>query len=97
MKIGILKEILNNESRVAAIPSTIKQYINVGFEVFVESGSGIQSLIPDKDYTNVGAKIVDSASDIFSACDMILKVNSPTNDEISKIKDGTIFISFFKQ
>mgnify|MGYP001461873560 FL=1 len=96
MKIGIPKEILTNETRVAAIPSTIKQYINAGFEVFVESKTGIKSLISDNDYSNAGAKIVNKASDIFSNCDIILKVNSPTNDELRMLKDGSIYISFFQ-
>ena len=96
MKLGIPKEILNNETRVAAIPLTIKQYINAGFEVLVETGAGTKSLISDNDYINAGAKIVDSSTDLFLNSDMILKVNSPTDDEINKIKDGSIFISFFQ-
>ena len=96
MKIGIPKEVLINETRVSAIPSTVKQYINAGFEVLVESETGIKSLISDNDYTNAGAKIVHSADEIFLTCDLILKVNSPTDDEINKIKDGSMFISFFQ-
>ena len=96
MKLGIPKEILTNETRVAAIPLTIKQYINAGFEVLVETGAGTKSLISDNDYINAGAKIVDSSTDLFLNSDMILKVNSPTDDEINKIKDGSIFISFFQ-
>ena len=88
MKLGIPKEILTNETRVAAIPLTIKQYINAGFEVLIETGAGTKSLISDNDYINAGAKIVDSSTDLFLNSDMILKVKNYTGS-----KDGCIKLS----
>ena len=96
MIIGIPKEIIKGETRVAAIPSTVKQFIAVGFSVIVESNAGLGSQIPDSDFENVGAKIVTSSSEVFNQSDIILKVNSPTNEEIPMIKDNSSYLSFFQ-
>ena len=96
MILGIPKEILDNESRVAAIPATIKQYIAAGFDVKVQSGAGEDAQISDTDFKEAGAEILADAAGIYSVSDMILKVNSPTDDEIGMIKDGSSYISFFQ-
>ena len=96
MILGIPKEILENETRVAAIPATVKQYISAGFEVKIESGAGLKSQISDDEFKVAGAEILSDASSVYSSSDMILKVNSPTNDELLMIKDGSSYISFFQ-
>ena len=82
MILGIPKEILDNESRVAAIPATVKQYVAAGFDVKVQSGAGADAQISDADFKEAGAEVLADAAAIYSASDMILKVNSPTDDEI---------------
>ena len=96
MILGIPKETLNNETRVAAIPATIKQYISAGFDVKVETGAGSASQISDSDFRDVGAEILPDATSIYSQSDMVLKVNSPTDNEIEMIKNGSSYISFFQ-
>ena len=96
MILGIPKEILDNESRVAAIPATVKQYVAAGFDVKVQSGAGADAQISDADFKEAGAEVLADADAIYSASDMILKVNSPTDDEIDMIKDGSSYISFFQ-
>lgn len=96
MILGIPKEILENETRVAVIPATVKQYISAGFDVKIESGAGLKSLITDNDFKEAGAEILPDASSVFNSSDMILKVNSPTDDELAMIKDGSSYISFFQ-
>ena len=96
MILGIPKEILENETRVAVIPATVKQYISAGFDVKIETGAGLKSQITDNDFKEAGAEILSDASSVFSSSDMILKVNSPTDDELSMIKDGSSYISFFQ-
>ena len=96
MILGIPKEILENETRVAAIPATVKQYISAGFDVKIESGAGLKSQITDNDFKDAGAEILSDASSVFNSSDMILKVNSPTDDELAMIKDGSSYISFFQ-
>lgn len=96
MILGIPKEILDNETRVAAIPATVKQFIATGFTVKVQSGAGVRSEISDAQYKDAGAEIVAMDSDVYRGSDMILKVNSPTAEEIPMIKDGSSYISFFQ-
>ena len=96
MILGIPKEILENETRVAAIPATVRQFIAAGFNVKVESGAGEKSQISNEDFKDSGAEIMPDAHSVFSGSDMILKVNSPTDDEIELIKDGSSYISFFQ-
>ena len=96
MILGIPNEIIKNETRVAVIPATVKQFISAGFTVKIESGAGISSQILDQDFKDVGAEILSSASEIFNQADMILKVNSPTTEEIQMIKEGSSYLSFFQ-
>lgn len=96
MILGIPAETLNNESRVAAIPASIRQYISAGFSVIVQSGAGNPSQISDQDFKDAGAEILPDAESVYNKSDMILKVNSPTEEEINMIKHGSSYISFFQ-
>ena len=96
MILGVPKEVLANETRVAVIPATVKQYISAGLSVVVESGAGDKSLISDNEFREAGAEIIDDAASVYSKSDMILKVSSPTGDELELIKDGSSYISFFQ-
>lgn len=102
MKIGVPKEIIPQERRVALIPESIKRIIKKGFEVQVESGAGELSLIPDAEYEKAGAKIVPSAEAIYSDCEIILKVQKPVQnsktgiDEADLIKEGGFLIAFLQ-
>ena len=96
MILGVPKETLTNETRVAVIPATVKQLTSAGFDIIVESNAGKLSQISDADYIESGAKIVNSASDIFQKSDMILKVNSPSEVELSMLKENSAYISFFQ-
>ena len=96
MILGIPKEILDNETRVAVIPATVKQFVSSGFSVKIESNAGIASQISNSDFKQAGAEILESASEIFNQSDMILKVNSPTDEEIQMIKNDSSYLSFFQ-
>ena len=96
MILGIPKETIQNETRVAVIPATVKQFVSAGFTVKIETNAGLDSQISDSDFKEAGAEILLSASEIFNQSDMILKVNSPTNEEIQMIKDGSAYLSFFQ-
>ena len=78
MILGIPKEVAKNETRVAVIPATVKQFVSAGFTVKVETNAGKLSQISDSDFKNAGAEILSSATEIFNQSDMILKVDSPT-------------------
>ncbi len=93
MQIGIVKETVANESRVAASPSSIVQLIKLNFSVVVESGAGVAASFSDEAYEEAGAKI-NSANDVWQS-DILLKVNPPEDPEIKKIKSGATIIGFF--
>ena len=99
MIIGVPKELMEGENRVAAIPATVKEYIKKGMEVCVESGAGNGSFISDEEYKNSGAQIV-SKDELYQKSDIIIKVNSPIiNDSINEcdnIKEGSTFVSFLQ-
>ena len=99
MKIGVPKEIVPQERRVAIIPESIKRIVKKGFEVSVEAGAGEFALIPDGEYEKAGAKIVPSADALYGGSDVILKVQKPVlnsrlnKDEVEMMKEGAILIA----
>ena len=94
MKIGILKEHKSGEKRVAIVPSTVSALSKKGYEFFLVSDSGLLSNYFDNDYKEAGAKIV-SQNEVFD-CDIICKVNAPSDEEMSLLKPGTLFISLLQ-
>jgi len=92
MKIGIAKETRPGEKRVAASAETVKKFIQLGFDVAIESGAGLSASITDDAFKAAGASIVKTAKDAFGDADIALKVRKPTEDEIKLIKKGTILV-----
>ncbi|AXF75915.1 Re/Si-specific NAD(P)(+) transhydrogenase subunit alpha [Erwinia tracheiphila] len=92
MLIGITKERLPNEARVAATPKTVEQLLALGFEVTIESGAGKLANFEDAAYLAAGATISDDTS-IWQS-EIIMKVNAPADDEIARIREGSLLISF---
>ncbi|GIL16263.1 MAG: NAD(P) transhydrogenase subunit alpha [Oligoflexia bacterium] len=94
MKVGIPREILATESRVAATPKTVQRLKKQGFDVYIESKAGDQSSYSDKEYQEAGATILSSASALYEAADIILKVQPLTKGEINLVKSGTLVASY---
>jgi H+-translocating NAD(P) transhydrogenase subunit alpha len=92
MKIGVLKETKGHETRVALTPDVVKQVIKKGFEVCVETGAGDLAAISDADFQEAGAQVCSKAE--ASQSDVVLKVNSFTEEEVAGLKEGGICISF---
>ncbi|WP_447073246.1 Re/Si-specific NAD(P)(+) transhydrogenase subunit alpha [Vibrio alginolyticus] len=98
MQIGVPKEILAGESRVAASPKSVEQLIKLGFDVAIESQAGVLASFDDAAYEAAGAKIV-SSEEVW-ASGLILKVNAPIVDdeqgidEIALLQDGATLVSF---
>ena len=92
MYIGIPRESLAGEARVAATPATVKQLLKLGFEVLVEENAGSMANFSDAEFSEAGAKVV-SAADVWSS-PLIYKVNAPSNAEIAKLKEGTTLVSY---
>jgi NAD(P) transhydrogenase subunit alpha len=91
MIIGIPRESLPGETRVAATPQTVGQLIKLGYEVVVETGAGAASSFSDEAFTEAGAG-VGSAEQAWTA-DVVLKVNAPDDAEIASLRDGATLIS----
>ncbi len=92
MKIGIPRESISDETRVAATPNTVKQLIKLGFDISVESGAGEKASFTDEAYLAAGAEVTDGET-VWKS-DLIYKLNSPNDEEIAKIKEGATLVSF---
>src|SRR3954466_10634896 len=91
MIIGIPRESLPGETRVAATPQTVGQLIKLGYEVVVETGAGAASSFADAAFTDAGAAV--GAAEQVWAADVVLKVNAPNDEEIAALRDGATLIS----
>ena len=96
MIVGVLKEVLDGENRVAVTPQTVKDLLKSGLEVHIQAGAGESSFITDSDYENSGARIIADASSILSNSDLTIKVATATLDEIDQLKNGSAYISFIQ-
>ncbi|PLV60974.1 Re/Si-specific NAD(P)(+) transhydrogenase subunit alpha [Erwinia sp. B116] len=92
MLIGITKERLSDEARVAATPKTVEQLRLLGFSVAVERDAGKLASFEDAAFVAAGASIVDSAA-VWQS-DIVLKVNAPTDEEIALSRAGSTLVSF---
>jgi alanine dehydrogenase len=77
MRIGVPKEIKNNEFRVGLVPASVRELVNHGHDVYVETNAGIGIGMSDNDYTSVGATILADAKSVFETAEMIVKVKEP--------------------
>ena len=94
MIIGIPKEIKNNEFRVSATASGVHAYVASGHTVLVEKNAGTGSGISDADYIAAGAKIIDSADEIWQKAEMIQKVKEPIEIEYERMRKGQILYTY---
>ncbi len=94
MKVGIPSEIFPNELRVAATPKTVKRLQKQGFEVYIQHNAGVKANISDKDFEEAGAKIVNTAAEIYGNSDIVLKVKEPSVDEVALMKEGLVMLSY---
>src|SRR5690606_32180891 len=95
MIIGVPKEIKANENRVALVPAGSDALVNAGHTVLVERGAGVGSGFDDEAYERTGATIVDSAEEVWSRAEMIVKVKEPIEPEWPLMRDGQIIFTFF--
>jgi len=94
MRIGVPREIYEGECRVATTPDVVTQLTKLGFDVAVESGAGTKSSYSDQAYRDVGCEVIDSASELWSKSDIVLKVRGPEGDEKSLLRSDQTLISF---
>ncbi len=100
MLIGIPKEIMLKENRVAALPETIEKFKKLGFDVIVETKAGTGAFTDDEAYQKAGARIAADAAEVFDKADIILKVKEPlfntqfNKHEIDMLKENQMLITF---
>lgn len=94
MKIGIPKEIKNNENRVGIVPGGVAQLVQDGHEVFVQSQAGQGINLTDADFENAGAQILPTLEAVFEQAEMIIKVKEPQPQEIALLKPHHLLYTY---
>ena len=95
MKIGIPKEIKNNENRVGATPAGVKELVAHGHTVYVQHTAGEGSGFADEEYAKAGAEILPTIEDVYAAAEMIIKVKEPIAPEYPLIREGQVLFTYF--
>ena len=95
MRIGIPKEIKNNESRVGMTPAGVAELVRHGHEVFVQHTAGEGSGFSDEAYTKAGANILPTIEETYEIADMIVKVKEPIEPEYKLVKPGQVLFTYF--
>lgn len=95
MKVGIPKEIKNNENRVGMTPAGVAELVRRGHEVSVQHTAGEGSGFADDDYVKAGAKILPTIEAVYSECDMIVKVKEPIEPEYKLVRPEQLLFTYF--
>ena len=94
MKVGVPKEIKVLEYRVGMIPSGVKELVNEGHEVFVETDAGMGIGMTDQDYIDAGASILSTPEEVFDISELIIKVKEPQLNECEMLKTGQVLFTY---
>lgn len=94
MKVGIPAEVKNNEFRVAITPAGVHELVRNGHEVLVQRAAGTGSAIPDEDFQAAGARILNSADDVWATGELILKVKEPVASEYHRMRGGQVVFTY---
>ncbi len=94
MKIGIPREVKDNEYRVAITPSGVHELVRAGHDVVVEHDAGVGSSIPDDDFVAAGAKILPTADDVWGEAGLVLKVKEPVPQEYHRMRRGQTLFTY---
>lgn len=94
MRVGVPKELKDNEYRVAITPAGVRELVVHGHSVLIERGAGLGSAIPDADFEKAGASIVPDADTVFADADMVLKVKEPIPEEFPRLREGLLLFTY---
>jgi alanine dehydrogenase len=94
VRIGVPKEVKNNEYRVAITPIGVHELVAHGHDVYVEKDAGVGSQIDDEEYVASGATIVDTADDAWGEAEMVLKVKEPIAEEYDRMREGQVLFTY---
>ncbi|MCO5176631.1 MAG: Re/Si-specific NAD(P)(+) transhydrogenase subunit alpha [Thermomicrobiales bacterium] len=94
--IGVPKEIVENERRVALIPDAVKKFVAAGHSVLIQSGAGLEAAYTDDAYTAAGGTIVPDAAAVFGKADLILKIQKPEPNEVAMLRNSTTLLAMLQ-
>jgi alanine dehydrogenase len=94
MKIGVPKEVKIHEYRVGLVPAGVRELVDAGHSVLVQSGAGAGIGFDDSNYQSAGAGIAQKAEDIFGTCDLIVKVKEPQLTECQQLRKGQTLFTY---
>ncbi len=94
MRIAVPKEIKNHEYRVGLTPASVRELVNHGHEVWVQTGAGTAIGLPDEQYVAAGARMVADAAEAFARGEMVVKVKEPQPSEIAMLREGQLLYTY---
>lgn len=94
VKVGIPREVKNNEFRVAITPAGVHELVRHGHQVVVEQNAGAGSSITDEEYVGAGARILPTADEVWAAADLVLKVKEPVAEEYHRLRKGQTLFTY---
>lgn len=94
MKIGVPKEVKDNESRIGMVPSGVREVVDAGHTVYVEKGGGDSSGFADEEYVAAGAEILPDADAVWGAADLVVKVKEPIAEEYPRMRPGQYLFTY---
>src|SRR5918994_357999 len=94
VKVGIPSEVKNNEFRVGVTPVGVNELVRRGHDVLIQKGAGLGSSITDEEFVSQGAKILDSADDVWGEAEMVLKVKEPVAEEYHRMAEGQVLFTY---
>jgi alanine dehydrogenase len=94
MRVGVPRELKDNEYRVAITPAGVRELGVAGHRVLIERAAGVGSSIPDEEFERAGASIVSDADTVFAESDLVLKVKEPVPEEFHRLREGLILFTY---
>ena len=94
MLIGVPKEIKNHEYRVGLVPGSVRELITHGHQVMIQSGAGLGIGFADQAFEQAGAKIVETAAEIFATAEMVIKVKEPQQNECKMLRENQVLFTY---
>ena len=94
MKVGVPTEIKTDEYRVALTPAGVRELVENGHEVVIQSEAGVGSTIPDEEYVAQGARILPDAQSVFDEAEMILGVKEPQPQEVAMLRPDHLLFTY---
>jgi NAD(P) transhydrogenase subunit alpha len=91
--VGVPKEVVSHERRVALVPDAVSPLLKAGLEVSIETGAGAEAFFTDAQFEKAGARIVP---DVYPDADIVLKVQRPTPNEIEKLREGAVLVALLQ-